>query len=197
NVTVDPIPSVTGLPAAITICDDEFINVPLTSPVAGTVLNWTATSSSANITGFTSPNTGNAINETLSNADFFPGTVLYPVTPTGPAATACVGNPATMVVMVAPTVGGRCLTNDLALCVGQPQLLVLQLDGQPPFEATYTATDANGSTPVTLTGLGNIRVIPVSPTQTPTHELTEVGDVSGCPFTPVGEPVTATVGAHA
>lgn len=194
NVTVDPIPSITGLPPAITICDDESINVPLTSPVAGTVFNWTATSSSTNITGFTSPNTGNAINETLSNADFFPGTVLYQITPTGPAPTACVGNPATMVVTVAPTVGGRWLTNDLALCVGQTQFLVLQLDGQPPFEATYTATDANGSTPITLTGLGNIRVIPVSPTQTTTYELTAVSDVNGCPFTPAGETVTVTVG---
>ncbi len=194
NVTVDPIPSITGLPPAITICDDESINVPLTSPVAGTVFNWTATSSSTNITGFTSPNTGNAINETLSNADFFPGTVLYQITLTGPAPTACVGNPATMVVTVAPTVGGRWLTNDLALCVGQTQFLVLQLDGQPPFEATYTATDANGSTPITLTGLGNIRVIPVSPTQTTTYELTAVSDVNGCPFTPAGETVTVTVG---
>lgn len=194
NVTVDPIPSVTGLPPAITVCDDNSINVPLSSPVAGTVFNWTATPSSVNITGFTSPNTGNVINETLSNGDFFPGTLLYQVTPTGPAPTACVGNPATMVVTVAPTVGGRWLTTDLALCVGQTQFLVLQLDGQPPFTATYTATDANGTTSFPLTGLGNIRVIPVSPTLTTTYQLTAVSDVNGCPFVPVGESVTVTVG---
>ncbi|MBX2970819.1 MAG: gliding motility-associated C-terminal domain-containing protein [Cyclobacteriaceae bacterium] len=194
NVTVDPIPGVTGLPPAITVCDGDGINVPLTSPVAGTVFNWTATASSANITGFTSPNTGNAINETLNNADFFPGTILYQITPTGPAPSACVGNPATMVVTVAPTVGGRWLTNDLAMCVGQTQFLVLQLDGQPPFTATYSATDANGTTFFPLTGLGNIRVIPVSPTQTTTYELTAVNDINGCPFTPAGETVTVTVG---
>lgn len=194
NVTVDPIPSVTGLPPSITICDDNSINVPLNSPVAGTVFNWTATPSSVNITGFTSPNTGNVINETLSNADFFPGTILYQVTPTGPAPTACVGNPATMVVTVAPTVGGRWLTSDLALCVGQTQFLVLQLDGQPPFTATYTATDANGTTSFPLTGLGNIRVIPVSPSLTTTYTLTAVNDINGCPFVPVGESVTVTVG---
>ncbi|MBL7843241.1 MAG: gliding motility-associated C-terminal domain-containing protein [Cyclobacteriaceae bacterium] len=194
NVTVDPIPSVTGLPPAITVCDDNSINVSLSSPVAGTVFNWTATPSSVNITGFTSPNTGNVINETLSNGDFFPGTLLYQVTPTGPAPTACVGNPATMVVTVAPTVGGRWLTTDLALCVGQTQFLVLQLDGQPPFTATYTATDANGTTSFPLTGLGNIRVIPVSPTLTTTYQLTAVSDVNGCPFVPVGESVTVTVG---
>ncbi|HRJ30021.1 MAG TPA: gliding motility-associated C-terminal domain-containing protein [Cyclobacteriaceae bacterium] len=194
NITVDPIPSVTGLPPSITVCDDNSINVPLSSPVAGTVFNWTATPSSVNITGFTSPNSGNVINETLSNADFFPGTLLYQVTPTGPAPTACVGNPATMVVTVAPTVGGRWLTSDLALCVGQTQFLVLQLDGQPPFTATYTATDANGTTSFPLTGLGNIRVIPVSPTLTTTYQLTAVSDVNGCPFVPVGESVTVTVG---
>jgi len=193
-VVVDPIPSVTGLPASITVCDDNSINVPLSSPVAGTVFNWTATPSSANITGFTSPNTGNVINETLSNGDFFPGTLLYQVTPTGPAPTACVGNVATMVVTVAPTVGGRWLTADLALCVGQTQFLVLQLDGQPPFTATYTATDANGTTSFPLTGLGNIRVIPVSPTLTTTYQLTAVSDINGCPFVPVGESVTVTVG---
>ncbi|MBX2963465.1 MAG: gliding motility-associated C-terminal domain-containing protein [Cyclobacteriaceae bacterium] len=194
NVTVDPIPSVTGLPAAITVCDDNSINVPLSSAVAGTVFNWTATPSSVNITGFTSPNTGNVINETLSNGDFFPGTILYQVIPTGPAPTSCVGNPATMVVTVAPTVGGRWLTSDLALCVGQTQFLVLQLDGQPPFTATYTATDANGTTSFPLVGLGNIRVIPVSPTLTTTYALTAVSDVNGCPFTPVAESVTVTVG---
>lgn len=194
NVTVDPIPGVTGLPPALTVCDDNSINVPLNSPVAGTVFNWTATSSSANITGFTSPNSGNVISETLSNADFFPGTILYQITPTGPAPSACVGNPATMVVTVAPTVGGRWLTNDLALCVGQTQFLVLQLDGQPPFTATYSATDANGTTFFPLTGLGNIRVIPVSPTLTTTYELTAVSDINGCPFTPAGETVTVTVG---
>ncbi|MBX2966952.1 MAG: gliding motility-associated C-terminal domain-containing protein [Cyclobacteriaceae bacterium] len=194
NVVVDPIPSVTGLPPAITVCDNDGINVPLTSPVAGTVFNWTATPSSANITGFTSPNTGNSITETLNNADFFPGTILYQVIPTGPAPSSCVGNPATMVVTVAPTVGGRWLTSDLAMCVGQTQFLVLQLDGQPPFTATYTATDANGTTTFPLTGLGNIRVIPVSPTITTTYELTAVSDINGCPFTPAGETVTVTVG---
>ena len=78
--------------------------------------------------------------------------------------------------------------------MGQTQFLVLQLDGQPPFTATYTATDANGTTSFPLVGLGNIRVIPVSPTLTTTYALTAVSDVNRCPFTPVAESVTVTVG---
>jgi uncharacterized protein (TIGR02145 family) len=79
DVTVNPIPQVTNLPANQTICSGTTISVPLTSDVAGATFTWTCTPSSNKILGY-SPGSGNLISQTLTDTAFTQQSVIYHVT---------------------------------------------------------------------------------------------------------------------
>jgi uncharacterized protein (TIGR02145 family) len=98
QVLVDPIPAMTNTIQTSQICAGLSTNVSLQSNINGTTFSWTATASSANITGF-SNGTGNTISQTLNNSGFNLDSVTYHVTP---AYNGCNGIPMDFVVRVKP-----------------------------------------------------------------------------------------------
>ena len=100
NLTVNPIPTITNTPLAQTVCSGtSTLLVNLTSDVASTTFDWTASTDTA-ITGFT-PNGTNIIPaQTLSNpSNSVAGTVTYIITP---KANGCTGTAVNYVVTVNP-----------------------------------------------------------------------------------------------
>jgi uncharacterized protein (TIGR02145 family) len=89
-VTVYPVPHLTTVPLAQTVCTQTLVTVNLTSSVTGSAFNWTCTPSSPNITGW-SPGNANQISQTLSNAGYAMENVIYTIIP---SANGCAG-PAT------------------------------------------------------------------------------------------------------
>ena len=101
-VTVFPTPTLTNSPASKSQCDNVATSVTLTSSVAGTLFTWTATPSSANITGWSDNPVRNVttLNQTLDNTGFNTETVTYHIVP---SANGCPGTLKDFVVTVNPT----------------------------------------------------------------------------------------------
>ncbi|MBL7137421.1 MAG: hypothetical protein ISS17_01430, partial [Bacteroidales bacterium] len=99
-VTVFPVPDMSNDPPDTAICNGEPTGVTLTSNVSGTLFTWSATGSSANVTGFSD----NAIptdilDQTLMNTGDDIETVTYTITP---SANGCDGADTSFVVTVYP-----------------------------------------------------------------------------------------------
>jgi len=101
TVTVYPVPDVSNTPMAKEICNNNNTDIDLISNVSGTLFTWTATGSSANITGF-SDNTIPAthIGDNLINLGNINETVTYHITP---HANGCEGVTVNYVVTVVPS----------------------------------------------------------------------------------------------
>lgn len=80
TVTVYPIPDVVINSPTPSICSGETTAIILSSSVPGTILNWTASASSPDISGY-SPSGSGSIFETISNSGFASGTVTYSILP--------------------------------------------------------------------------------------------------------------------
>lgn len=119
-VTINPLPTVSNASMAQTVCNGgTSANVNLLSNVAGTTFTWTATASSAAITGFL-PSGGNTIpSQTLSNSSTVAETVTYHVIPTSNFGPNCDGTPRDYIITVNPS---PVVTSSLtqAVCSGQP-----------------------------------------------------------------------------
>jgi fatty acid-binding protein DegV len=102
-VTVNPIPVLTN-PGPFTICNAATTNIPLVTTNAGATVEytWTATGSSANVTGFSNQVTAvsGPIAQTLTNNGSAVETVTYTITP---VIGTCSGTPVSVVVTVNPT----------------------------------------------------------------------------------------------
>ena len=99
-LTVNPIPTITNTPLAQTICSGtSTLLVNLTSDVASTTFEWTASTDTA-IAGFTTNGTNIIPAQTLSNPNnSAAGTVTYVITP---KANGCTGTAVNYVVTVNP-----------------------------------------------------------------------------------------------
>lgn len=115
-VTVNPTPNTVGLPASITVCDGQTLNIPLSSSVPGTTFDWTVTDVfNLEAPGFFDGN-GTTINQVVNNTSGFQAILIYQVTPTTPAG--CVGLPRIMNVTVGSIVAN--VTPDRTeICSGQ------------------------------------------------------------------------------
>ena len=100
NLTVNPIPTVTNTSLTETICSGTSTTlVTLTSDVASTTFEWTATTDAA-ITGFITNGTNTIPAQTLTNpSNSTVGTVTYVITP---KANGCTGTVVNYVVTVNP-----------------------------------------------------------------------------------------------
>lgn len=98
-VTVNPKPDLSNSPLTAQLCSGSSPMIALTSHVAGTNFNWTASGSSANITGY-GPGTGTLINQVLTNLGLSIESVTYNITPT---ANQCSGDPVDFVVTIVST----------------------------------------------------------------------------------------------
>ncbi|HTX88879.1 MAG TPA: PKD-like domain-containing protein, partial [Bacteroidales bacterium] len=67
TVTVYPVPNVLINSTTPTVCNSGLTNIQFSSSVAGTTYSWTAVPSSGNISGYTSPGSGNLIADVLTN----------------------------------------------------------------------------------------------------------------------------------
>ena len=100
KVAVYPSPNLSNLPASKSICTNTSTNVNLTSNVVGTLFTWTATGSSANVSGYSNNATPTTlINQTLVNTDINLETVTYHLTP---LANGCSGKVTNYTVTVNP-----------------------------------------------------------------------------------------------
>jgi len=107
TVTVNPLPTVTNTPLTQTICSGTSTTlVTLTSDVASTIFDWTASTGTA-IAGFTTNGTNTIPAQTLTNpSNSTAGTVTYVITP---KANGCTGTAVNYVVTVNP----KLITSDI------------------------------------------------------------------------------------
>ena len=99
TVYVYPKPTLTTSPLNSTICSGTTTSIPLTSNVANAIYSWTASASSAVVTGF-GPGVGPNITQTLTNPGTSIETITYTITP---RANGCNGDNYTYIVTVNPT----------------------------------------------------------------------------------------------
>ncbi|MBL7871313.1 MAG: gliding motility-associated C-terminal domain-containing protein [Cyclobacteriaceae bacterium] len=186
GVVVNPKPKFVGLPTMVTVCHGGTLNVPLNSTVAGTTFDWTVDDPSG--LGVPPTGSGNVINQPLTNTTGSQASLTYSITPTGPGS--CPGDQKIMIVTVAPQINAQFVNTSSSICKGSSEFLIIQLDGQAPFQFVYN----DGVSNITVNNAGNFKVIQVTPTATTTYSLVSVKDVFNCGFTPVGQSVTVTVG---
>ena len=142
TVTVYPTPNLSNSPAAKQICNNQQTNVSLTSNVTGTLFTWTATGSTANVTGFSNNATpASSINHTLVNSGYNIETVTYQVTPT---ANGCPGPVTPYVVTVYPTADVYFTPATLTICSQNTAILQLASHvANPSFTWTASASSIN------------------------------------------------------
>jgi uncharacterized protein (TIGR02145 family) len=100
TITITPIPTMSSA-SSKTICSGSSVNLPLTSNVSSSY-SWIAADNTS-ITGESLTNqTGNTINNTLTNISATNQNVVYTVTPTSTAGS-CVGTSQAIIVTVNPT----------------------------------------------------------------------------------------------
>jgi gliding motility-associated-like protein len=186
GVVVNPKPKFVGLPITVTVCHGNSLNVPLTSTVTGTTFDWVVDDPSG--LGVPTTGSGNVINQPLTNTTGSQASLTYSITPTGPGS--CPGDQKIMIVTVSPQINTQFVNASSSICKGSSEFLIIQLDGQAPFQMVYN----DGTSDITVNNAGNFKVIQVTPTVTTTYTLVSVKDALNCTFTPAGQSVTVTVG---
>jgi uncharacterized protein (TIGR02145 family) len=158
TVTVFPVADAYYLPASQAICSGQTPNIQLLSHVGGATFSWTATGSSANVTGF-SPGSGNVIAQPLTNSGTLDETVTYLVTP---VANGCTGATSSVVVTVHPTPLVTTSPASSTICTGTSFSVTLSSGvSASTFSWTCTPSSANlsgfspGSGAVISQGLTN------------------------------------------
>ncbi|MFN0013004.1 MAG: PKD-like domain-containing protein, partial [Saprospiraceae bacterium] len=99
DIEVIAAPVATATPSPESVCSGNETNIALGSNVANSTFTWVVQSASGNVSG-QADDSGNAIAQTLSVNDGNPGTVVYRITPTGPAPHYCVGQTTDVTVNV-------------------------------------------------------------------------------------------------
>ncbi len=171
TVTVDPQPTVTNSTLTQTICSGASTTaVPLTSTVAGTTFNWTA-SATAGVSGFTPSGTGPIPVETISTTGTTQGTVTYVITPT---ANGCSGPSVNYTVLVnpIPTVTNSVLTQ--TICSGASTTSVPLTSDVAGTIFSWTASATAGVSGFTPSGSGPIPVQNISTTATTQGTVTYI-----------------------
>jgi len=93
NVTVNPTPNITGIPATTpTVCNGDVLNIPLGSNVPGTTFDLAVTDVfNLEAPGFFDRTGVTGINQLVNNPTGFQAILIYQITPISPAG--CVGIP--------------------------------------------------------------------------------------------------------
>jgi len=174
DIEVDPIPEIV-LTKPAPVCYGSTLNVPLTSPVAGTNFNWIVDPNNSGVD--TTPTGGSAINyvvkDTLTSAEDF---LSFTITAVGPGATACASAPKVLSVIASPEMNGIFQNDPTWLCTGGKDFLQISLEGQAPFTLQYT----DGTSTFTSTKVGNFKSIQIQPYTSTTYTLVSLKDNLGC-----------------
>jgi uncharacterized protein (TIGR02145 family) len=185
NVTVMPRPLVTNS-ANFTICSGTATNIPLFASLLGSTFTWTATGSSANVTGF-SASGGQTISQVLLNSGFTIETVDYSVVAN---LNGCDGPVAHFIVTVDPVANAFFNPNGQTLCSGTTTSILIQSN---VIGANFTYTATGGPD---VTGFGPGVTASISQTLTNTGTAPEIvtytinPSFNGCPGTPNSVVVT-------
>jgi uncharacterized protein (TIGR02145 family) len=139
-VTVYPVPDAYFIPASQAICPLQTSSISNNSHVAGASFTWTASGSSALVSGF-SPGSGSSIRQTLNNTGYNIESVTYHVSP---SANGCPGINADVVVTVHPdpVVTFTACFDPVFTTDAQP----VKLKGGTPLSGSYSGTGVMGST---------------------------------------------------
>jgi gliding motility-associated-like protein len=116
TVTVNPIPNVTVVPNPIPpLCSGETTNIALSSLVQGTTFTWVVVQPTFGVSGFSSNQTGNVINDVLTATGLSQGRVTYRITPNFGG---CTGPIQDITVFVNPRPTEITYTPPAAVCSG-------------------------------------------------------------------------------
>ncbi|MCL9770807.1 T9SS type B sorting domain-containing protein, partial [Flavobacterium sp. HXWNR69] len=187
-VDVNPIPSVTIIPALTTICSGTSTSINLSSTVSSTTFSWVVLNQ-VNVTG-ASASSGNIISQVLTATSGTVSYVEYSVTPT---ANGCVGPAQTVRIDVSPLPTVVPNNNNASFCTGGTTNIQLSSN---VAEATFYWTVTGGNVQGASGGSGNLinQTLTVTPGTTSTVEVvyTIIAEANGCSGTPVVVRVNVT-----
>ena len=191
-VTVDPIPTVTNASLTQNFCSGSSATFAPTSNVLNTTYTWTASASAGTITGFSASGSGN-INEAITNTGNTQGTVIYIITPIGPAPSFCSGPTSNFVVTIdpTPTVTNNPLTQ--SFCSGGNALLnpTSNVAGTTfAWTSTNSSVNISGNTLIGSANINDVLTNSGTTTETTTYAITPTGPGIACPGTAVNYVVT-------
>lgn len=190
TVTVNPRPTMTSSNSA-TVCSGISPNLALTSNVTSSY-SWVAASNS-NVTGeSTSAQTGNTINDVLTNTSGSPSTVNYSVTPTSSIG-GCSGTTQSVAVLVNP-VPTMTSSNTGTVCSGSTLNIPLTANVASSFSWVATSnTNVSGesTTPQSGSTINNTLTNATSSVQTVNYTVTPTATSGGC--SGAAQNVTVTV----
>jgi len=186
-VHVAPLPTDSVSPDAYTICSGDTTNIALVSSVPGTTYTWTATGSSANITGY-SDGSGSQIEQKLTNSGFVNEAVYYTIIPT---ANGCNGLPLLFTVTVFPTPDVSNATTTFAQCDGATSNIPLT-SNITGTTFSWTTSASSGNVTGYSDGSGSLIAQTLTNTaysiESVTYQVTP--SANGCPGVPVDFTVT-------
>jgi len=150
-LTVNPRPIVNNSTTTFQICSAGSTHIIPTSSVPGSTFAWTASGSSADVTGF-SDGAGPSIVQSLTNTGYNIEAVTYQVTAT---ANSCPGNATPFVVTVFPVADVIFTPNGQAFCSGQTTGINLS-SHVAGTSYTWTVTGSGASLSGYSTGSGDL-----------------------------------------
>jgi uncharacterized protein (TIGR02145 family) len=139
QVNVYPVPDVIFTPPAQSVCSKQWCLLGLTSNVAGTNFNWTATGTPT-VSGY-GPGAGDTISQQLFNSGLLPGTATYSVLP---FANGCPGltRPVVVTINPLPPMTFTVCFDTITTTDAQP----FRLKGGIPLNGSYSGPGVAGNT---------------------------------------------------
>ena len=209
-VTVNQMPVLNVTNALPTVCSGASTGIILTSNLAGTTYNWTATASSINVIGYSNPgsvigagaNSAFTIAESLTSiANPIPPpyhTVTYTVTPSNSGCTG-LSTPVSVQVFFVPNNTMKATPLAQTVCNQNANTSIIFTDGftSPPIITIYDWVNDTPAIGLASSGSGDINFTAVNATGSPVTATITVTPVSfestlGIPYCS-GNPVTVTI----
>ncbi|MCX6246052.1 MAG: hypothetical protein NTU98_15265 [Bacteroidetes bacterium] len=138
---VKPIPVITNTVRRDTVCSGFNNFFQLLADQPGTTFSWTASVTIGNVTGFTTPGSGNTISDNLTNNLFTSGEVTYVVSP---SLNGCTGPPVSFRTTVKPRPNVIITPPADTICSGQTTNIVLT-SGVPGSAFSWTAVPGSAN----------------------------------------------------
>lgn len=167
------------------VCSGNTFNYNITAVNPATTFTWTAAVTSGTATGYTTPGSGNAITDIITNSTNTDAVVTYTIIPT---LNGCPGTPFSLKVTVHPLPIITAVPVDASICSNQPANITLTSNITP---TTYTWTsvasagitgNTNHGTAATATSIQDILVNTSGTAGTVTYTITPYNGT--CPGTP-------------
>jgi len=184
-VTVVPVPIITNAVLSQDICAGATTTpVILTSNVASTSFNWTATAAPG-LSGYLASGSGNIPAMQIFSSLLTAASVTYTITPSGPAPSTCTGSPVTYTINVNPSPSVTNSPMQQTICTGSNSTAVTLTSNIVSTTFTWTAT----AVPTSVSGYqaSGTNSIPVQNITNPsnvqgvvTYHIIPSGSINGC-----------------